>query len=64
MVEKNIYFEHAKEIKDICVKEDVDVGVATAMWEMENQDKKLKAEDRLDFLRACNQTSLNEIIGE
>lgn len=56
----NKFLKHAKEIREISISQNVDLGVALDIFCLKNGMK--KDEDGYAFLEMCRKTPLDEII--
>ena len=61
---ENAFIKHAKEIRDICYRDDCDITVGAAKWRTENPTKyniKTYSAELKEFIRVCNKITLNEL---
>ena len=61
---ENAFIKHAKEIRDICYRDDCDITVGAAKWRAENPTKyniKTYSAELKEFFKVCNKITLNEL---
>lgn len=65
IAERNIFIKNAAEIREICIKEDVDIGVALDMYVTEHKiDRSIKEinDQYEEFRKLCREYTLNGIV--
>ena len=63
IAKKNIFVKNAAEIREICLKEDVDIGVGADMWIANNKVAKTKEvmEQYQEYRELCKEVTLKVI---
>ena len=65
IAKKNIFIKNAAEIRAICLKENVDIGVGLDMYVTNHKIDRAKHEDEYqEFRELCRENSLRNIVEE
>lgn len=63
IAKKNIFIKNASEIRAICLKENVDIGVSLDMYATNHKIDRAKHEDEYqEFRDLCRENSLKNIV--